>query len=314
MNKILSQFIEKVNDGEREFEIQNNVFMSRKNGNAIYYYVFNDIGKDDHLFITGWYGKQNYELCAIFSKGKIYLSPCYAFDKYQNIADLPEKVINMREFVEQCNNELRGKIYQDYYNIIHADPIEPDVDYLGDIINRCRWKMVSDIEESEAYSAPKSVEFTDNDAFVMLAYGNTLDIAYGEILDREYKKILGRKQKNLTEEKLIIEGKVASPWEIRMAKAIKETAAKTFTIVFEFKGKTASAKIKKEELKGVFAHNNYFSCFNFVSRAEGKKLLQELNASDISWKNSDNCIYLKNIKTISYKTKTIYDRDMKEPE
>lgn len=312
MNKTLTAFVQKLNAGEREFEINNEktsdycVFMSRKNGNAVYYYGYHGYKPENYISTDG----VKYELCAILSDGKIYLIRFYPFHigYGSDGEDFPENVCLLSDFVKSCNAYLNGKSYADFYNIIVAEPAETDVDRYDTMKFTARRLLIGRDQSDDPYSPSEKLEFTADDAARMLVYGNTLDIAVGEILDANYEKIKRRKENNLRMEKEISDGKLYAPWEETLADAIRDNDAKTLTAVFSLHGKTATEKISRDELIRVFCQDAAFSKWNFPTRGAGEKLYESLGASDSCRCEPENTLRLQNIVSLSYRGKPVYTR------
>lgn len=308
--KALNEFIEKVNNGEKSFVvILNNDssvhFMSCKHGAAEYYFYCKqyEVSKFRNL-------DNKYEIAAVVSNGKIYIVDWYVFGIYSfEVAkekdSFPECIVNFDWFVRDINNYLINDVYPEYYAGFNAT--KTDNENLQEENMKKVARTVLFAKKEINYDVTGINGVSRDDTVEMLCCNSDFRSVCLAILEEQKDHINYLKIREELIRSLIDSGKAAADWEIEMANAINETGAKTVMVEFEFNGKTESEKFECEKLIHILIDNDYFSDYNFPTSNAGKSVLKKLGASAYYYSPETN-LYAKNIKSISFRGKKIYER------
>lgn len=323
-NTIISQFAEKAFAGMREFDIQTKgrfiAVCSRKNGKARFFYAYDEYAKEGEAekYLTR---DAKFELCAILAENPfdhvmtIFIVDQYLFDLgFRRDPETPENVVMLDAFVDKCDEIMRRDFYGKFYEAVEADMDLFDEDHQHNIIDNARWNMMLPSVKYDPLSPPEDLHMEFRHVIKSLCSGDDAGTMIDSFLDSDdvYKKIKLKKSRIEIVRRMMHEGKIAAPWEIRMADAIRENDAKTYTVTFSLNGKSASGKIERVKLCRFFSAgnggNNYMDDWQFVTRPEGKKVFAALGASTSSYRDPENLLHLSNIQSIAYRGKNIYER------
>lgn len=323
-NTIISQFADKAFAGMREFDIQTKgkfiAVCSRKNGKARFFYACDEYAKEGEAekYLTK---DAKFELCAILAENPfdhvmtIFIVDQYLFDLgFRRDPETPENVIMLDAFVDECDEIMRRDFYGKFYEAVEADMDLFDEYYQNNIIDNARWNMMCPSVKYDPLSPPEDLHMEFRHVIKSLCSGDDAGTLIDSFLDSDdvYKKIKLKKSRIEITRRMIHDGKIAAPWEIRMADAIRENDAKTYTVTFSLNGKSASGKIERVKLCRFFSAgnggNNYMDDWQFVTRPEGKKVFAALGASTSSYRDPENLLHLSNIQSIAYRGKNIYER------
>lgn len=302
---VFNNFMEHIKNGEQSFVLMTDRntsvnFISAQHGAATYYYSCKTYGQDDFLGL-----RHEYEIAAIYANGKLYVIDWLAFDAYtysvKNSDELAEiSIVDFYKMLAEINDYLRKVAYPTYYKELKATMHDDEQMIDKNIIRMARYKMLDrDLQDRSI------TEVSQDKAAKMLCYAMDFNAICREVLDEQrshidYIKSLEERIDSITEESV-------EPWEIEIATALKNIEAKTVIIELELNGKSGEIKIECEKLIDILVKKDYFSDYNFPNTKEGKSLIKKLGASEYHYTPETN-LYAKNIKSITFRGKKIYER------
>lgn len=308
--KAFNEFVAKVINGEESFVITADKdmsvhFMSCPHGAARYFFYCKQYGESNFRNLDN-----KYEIAAVYARNNIYVVDWFAFGIYsfeveQNKEQFPDCVVDIDYFVKEFNGLLFNGVYPKYYE--ELQPTKANAEYLieENMIKTARNILLG--HKPMNYDTKSITGITRDRAVEMLCRDTTFLPICREVLDEQKELIDYLKSRETFINELIANGKAAAEWEIKLAEAIGGTSAKTVIAEFELNGKTAEAKIETERIMWNLIGNDYFSDYNFPTSVIGKQLIKELGASEYYYTPETN-LYAKNIKSISFRGKKIYER------
>lgn len=306
--KSLYEFVEKVNAGEKSFVIvfDNNDsihFMSCKHGDAEYFYGCRKYEVSKFRNLDNEYG-----IVAIVVKEKIYVIDWMAFRIYSDkrrSEQLPENVIDFDVFTAEMNRVLFDVVYPDYYKKFKTTKANAENLIEENMMKAARRKLFTGKDSN--YDVKKVTGISkDRTAEMLCDNSNIKDICL-EVLEAQNGLIDYIKSRDEFIQNLIDSGKAAQHWEISLADAVNLTEAKTVMVEFEFNGKTAETKIESEKILDALIDNDFFNTYDFPTASGGEKFLKSIGASSY-YHSPETNLYPKNIKSISFRGKKVYER------
>lgn len=110
-------------------------------------------------------------------------------------------------------------------------------------------------------------------------------------------------------QKALDDPSLVDPYETEIAKAVLAVNSKsTLTVTFQKNGKTATGKMKAEQLWDKLLDRSYFTGSEFQPMWLGKRILKNLGCLYTGWKGPEHQLRCEDILEISYRKKILYSR------
>ena len=311
---MIEQFVEKVKSGEQSFTIQNERgvdvthFVRFKNGQADCYLASGRLF-DEHFGLP----RHSYRIAAIVSGGKIYIVDWVVFgiilsDRKLAIESMKD-VVDFDEFNERLNETLYNIILPKYYDVLSIDT--PVTEYYErneqEVKTEARKRLFHiSTETLESFGKRWIDKISTNQAARMLYNESDVGKIYLENFEKQKDSIANFKLNQIAVQALIDSGVAAEDWEIAIADALAETAAKSVMVEFSANGKTGTARMESEKLLYIMAYRGYFDEYSFSSTKEGNNLLRSLDIPKFG--DLEERLCLCNIQSIYFRGIKIYER------
>ena len=300
----LNEFAAKVNAGEKQFIVTTGNdgihFISCQHGEVDYFYACKKFESSDFRNLDN-----KYEIAAIVANGTIYIVDwmifsIFSFEKKKEF--LPENVVGLDEFVKELNHFLFDVAYPEYYANLKTATSEEILDK-NTMLKSARRKLFTGKENEYDYRKINGI--TRNIAAEMLCDNSDIKTVCFEILESQRNAIDYNKSRKEYIQSLIDGGNAAQHWEISLADAINLTEAKTVIVEFELNGKIAETKMDCVKIISALIDDDYFSSWDFPSMRGGGEFLMKFGVES---RFSSERLYPKNIKSISFRGKKIFER------
>ena len=280
-------------------------------GKAIFVYVCREyMGiQSDKKLVTDILEKM--KLVAVVKSGIIYLTDRFTLCCYGNSEVLPDNVIDLGEYMKEVNLHTKYYIIEKYYaKLPYTTLSEEDIE-------RCK------------------VEARN-----ILIYGKDLDEYIDARIDENIKKfkmqdfvdslcgvidLESEARKNFEEnsdmwielkaslkmiQRIVVENpeEVFDPEELKIIDSLNGIEAKNVQVEFSFNGKVVKGKVDPKGILRMIESNDYFSDFNFDTMANGKKIINDLNAAHYRGEKEKEVLTCKHISKITYGRKVLYQK------
>lgn len=299
----IEEFVNKVLTTDKSFNLSKD--------NLTYHFIQDNVGEARYIYGDcggdAFYTQLNnqYQVVAVVKGGVVYIINRCMFGLYSytdpDSIELPEHTMILNDCVKMFNQGFVHSDFPKWYAGLEPQEVS-DLDvYIGD----ARRALLC----SGGVQAPSpEAIFDESNVASMLAGFTTVAEIEGQYFDGSKQQYINHKTKNTAISQLIAQGKAAEPWEIAMAEALRNIDTKTVTVEFQFKDKTGSGKFKPSLLIGELLGKRNIDSYNFASRVAGQRLIAELGAKDLAWKDDENALTCKDITKITYGRKVLYER------
>lgn len=298
--EIANKIMENLAAGRSSFTID-----TGERGCSIFYTVA-DLGTGKILYSKYFYRMEDLfeikclEPSVIQTKdGKFYVLDSFAaFSQYAG--DLPENWATLKTYQETVNTAMLERFRNFCDKLPLREPTENERNRIMEKLRRCAVLG----GEQDYYLNFDNVLSESNYILSMLGLVDpaqkTMDYLKRNEDDFIHQKVIVQAVRQHWENKTGME-----PWEFSLAAALRDLDAKTVNVEFSIGGKHATAKVELETLKRIFTSNYYFSDYNFITKVEGKHVIQQLDAG--TWLGCGKpMLRLENIVSITYGKKQIY--------
>lgn len=315
--KLIDEFVKKVLSTNESFVIHNNdrgskmhySFMQCRVGNGKYIYGKHEFNENALFNI-----EDTYEIVAIVSNKKIYLTNIYFFGSlYSHPGSLPENVERLD--CEKENEYAKNSLFPKFYDSLDiTGPV--DANFIRTCRDAARENLLYCKDKSFGWEEIYPLEdlFSEQDKADMLCGLINIDEEAKKRFEVKRESYTAKKQYQQKVKEFMDDPSTAEKWELEIARALKETDAQTVTVEFELNGKIASGKLSPRAVMNALVYKHCFRSYNFANGNLGKKLFQELGASDDRLgasddRHSNNSITCSNITKITYNRKDLYVRN-----
>ncbi len=308
--ELINKFIDRVLNTNESFVI----YDDNKDNERNYSFIQCNVGKGKYIYGKCGFDKNSlfnikdtYETVAIVANKKIYLLNIYFFGLfYSHMDSLPENVELLD--CERANEYVKNSLFPKFYDSLVIEELT-DENLIKTCRNMARQNLLFCKDEAygweEAY--PSEDLFGEQDIADMLCSLINIEEEANKRFEEKREKYTAKKQIQQKVREFMEDSDTAERWELEIARGLKSVDAQTVTVEFELNGKTASGKFYPSVIINALVRKNSFSSYNFVNGNQGKKVIQELEASDNLW--SGNNITCRNITRITYNRKDLYVRD-----
>lgn len=280
-------------------------------GKALFVYVCREyMGRQtDKALVTDISEKM--ELIAVVKSGIIYLIDNFALCYYGNSEGLPDGVIDLGKYMKEVNVRIKDYIIGNFYDKLPYSTLSEDN------IERCKVEAKN-----------------------ILIYGKYLDEYIDARIDENIKKfkmqdfvdslcgvidLESETRKNFEEnsdmwielkaslkmiQRIVVENpeEVFDLEELKIIDSLNRIEAKNVQVEFSFNGKTAKGKVDPKSILRKIERNDYFSDFNFDTMANGKKIINDLNAAHYRGEKEKEVLTCKHISKITYGRNVLYQK------
>lgn len=285
-----------------------------REGRESLYLIKDDIGKAVVLYGQALYGTsdnllnidEGLKVVAIFSDKICCVVEKYIFSQWgvQNSESLPSGVVWFSDYVRELNDELTNIVFPKWYQELVPTPLKSKYWDDNDLEAWARYTLLDKPPFREGLDKESIV---DTNTVAQILYGFVeKETAFVSAINKAIDSYNIRKWREMEIQHYINTHKVVDDFEQRIVDAIKSITAKTVVVTFIKHGKKSSGKISPEVIKRKCLHKDYFSQYDFNNGVEGKKVLEELDAT--SFGKSENNLYVKDISSITFRGREIYRR------
>lgn len=251
------------------------------------------------------------KLIAVVKSGIIYLTDKFTLCCYGKDEVLPDDVIDLGEYMKEVNLHTKYYIIEKYYAKL------PYITLSEDDIERCKVEAKNiltsgkDLDEYIDARIDANIKKFEKQDFV--------DFLCGVIdLESEVRKNFEENSDMWMELKAslkviqrIVEEdpeEVFDPEELKIIDSLNGIEAKNVQVEFSFNGKTAKGKVDPKSILRMIESNDYFSDFNFDAMANGKKIINDLDAARYRGEKEKEVLTCKHISKITYGRKVLYQK------
>lgn len=312
--KLFDQFMEAVWSGADEFFIYDKeekknrsyYFCQRHVGKA--YYVYGDYNNYDEFFFARSDFKPS--LVAVKTDNKLYLMENFkvAFLRKENIGKMQENVSFFSDIMEEYQKIVNEVLFPQFIKQMQLElEIKKDDQISDSVIREAR--NLALFHESKPYPIESEEMVYPDDALLVLSGLSSLK----EIMNKRFhdKKDY---YLSVTRNRILIKKALDNPdlikdWEREMASCInalsEKTNCKTVSVTFDVDGIQESVKISPKHIQHALLTECTFLYWECIPESSGKELFER----HPEWNYN---LFCKNIAKISYRGKTVYQREKGE--
>ena len=277
-----------------------------REGRESLYLIKDGIGKAVVLYGQALYGTsdnllnidEGLKVVAIFSDKICFVVEKHIFSQWgvQNSESLPSGVVWFSDYVRELNDELTNIVFPKWYQELVPTPLKSKYWDDNDLETWARYTLLDKPPFREGLDKESIVD-TNTVAQILCGFVEK-ETAFVSAIKRNIDAYNIRKWREMEIQHYIDTHKIVDDYEVEIIHVLKNITAKTVTVTFLKKEKSASGKIAPEVIKRKCLHRDYFSSYDFNNGVEGKWVLNTLNAD----------LYVKDISSITFRGREIYRR------
>lgn len=251
-------------------------------GKAIFVYVCREYmwRQSDKKLVTDISEKM--KLVAVVKSGIIYLINRFTWCCYKENEVLPDNVIDLGEYMKEVNLHTKYYIIEKYYDKLQTTTLSEDD------VERCKVEAKNiltsgkDLDEYIDARIDENIKKFEKQDFVDFLCG-VIDLE-GEVRkDFEERRNMWMNLKASIKmiQRIVVENpeEVFDPEDLKIIYSLNRIEAKNVQVEFSFNGKKAKGKVDPKSILRMIESNDYFSYFNFDTMANGKKIINDLDAA-----------------------------------
>lgn len=251
------------------------------------------------------------KLIAVVKSGIIYLTDKFTLCCYGKDEVLPDDVIDLGEYMKEVNLHTKYYIIEKYYAKL------PYITLSEDDIERCKVEAKNiltsgkDLDEYIDARIDANIKKFEKQDFVDFLCG-VIDLE-GEVRkDFEERRNMWMNLKASIKmiQRIVTENpeEVFDLEELKIIDSLNGIEAKNVQVEFSFNGKKAKGKVDPKNILRMIESNDYFSYFNFDAMANGKKIINDLDAARYRGEKEKEVLTCKHISKITYGRKVLYQK------
>lgn len=303
---IMEEFLQHIQNGDTSFII----YKSKNTKKLIFTSI--TIGKATFFYLGRIYGSESVvdklEMAAVIANNTVYIIDTYEFNAYSDNSDpIPAGMMLWSELKESISNQTKQYAEQ-FYDTLPVTQINEE--YMDTIKQNVRDHILKNTPES--YTEPYEIltpKITPDEIKEILTGKQNLKTMVYDKMNEQRDIHISRKTDKQAFNDMLHDKNVVEQYEKDICDGIS-IDAKFVTINFEFKNKTATGKIEPSKLRRIIAHNDCFTEYNFATWKEGKQIITHLNPSTYSYDNEADKLTGKNITSITYGKKVLYEKTL----